>query len=194
MSFLTRTQIEQMGFKYIGKNVKISEKSSIYNPELISLDDNSRIDDFCLLSGNIKIGKNVHIAAYCNLAGGKLGIEMEDFSGLAYGCHIFTQSDDYSGLTMTNPTVPENFKQETFKNVFIGRHVIIGTKSIVLPGVNLAEGCSVGAMSMLTKSTQPWGIYFGIPAKRIKDRKKDLLNLEIIYLEECSKKNNIDLV
>ncbi|MNE79761.1 dTDP-4-amino-4,6-dideoxy-D-glucose acyltransferase [compost metagenome] len=137
-----------------------------------------------MLSGNIKIGKNVHVAAYCNLAGGELGIEMEDFSGLAYGCHVFTQSDDYSGETMTNPTVPKKYKKETYKKIHIGKHVIVGTKSIILPGVNVAEGCSVGAMTMLTKSTQPWGIYFGIPAKRIKERKRDLLELESEYIKE----------
>ena len=184
MAFLTQEQIGNIGFKYIGVNVKISDKCAIYNPELMEIGDNSRVDDFCLLSGKIKIGRNVHIAAYCNLAGGALGIEMEDFSGLAYGCHVFTQSDDYSGISMTNPTVPKEYKKETFKEVHIGRHVIIGTKSIVLPGVHLAEGCSVGAMSMLTKSTQPWGIYFGIPAKKIKERKKDLLDLEVEYLKE----------
>ncbi len=182
MAFLTEEQIKSIGFKFVGDNVKISDRCAIYNPEFIEIGDNSRIDDFCLISGVVKIGKNVHIAAYCNLAGGKLGLEMDDFSGLAYGCHVFTQSDDYSGGTMTNPTIPQKFKNETFKKVHIERHVIVGTKSIVLPGVVLAEGCSVGAMSMITKSTQPWGIYFGIPAKRIKERKKDLLGLEKIYM------------
>lgn len=184
MAFLTEEQINAIGFKYIGYNVKISDKAAIYNPNLISIEDNSRVDDFCLLSGNIKIGKNVHVAAYCNLAGGELGIEMDDFSGLAYGCHVFTQSDDYSGGTMTNPTVPKKYKKETYKKIHIGKHVIVGTKSIILPGVNVAEGCSVGAMTMLTKSTQPWGIYFGIPAKRIKERKRELLELESEYIKE----------
>lgn len=184
MAFLSQECIASIGFKFLGANVKISDKCSIYNPELISINDNSRIDDFCLLSGNITIGKNVHIAAYCNLAGGELGIEMEDFSGLAYGCHVFTQSDDYSGASMTNPTIPKKYKNETFKKVLISKHVIIGTASIILPGVQIAEGCSVGAMSMLTKSTKPWGIYFGIPAKRIKERKKDIIELERLFLDE----------
>lgn len=186
MAFLTEDQLKNIGFKHIGANVKISDKCSIYNPEEITIDDNSRIDDFCLISGVIRIGKNVHIAAYCNLAGGISGITMDDFSGLAYGCHVFTQSDDYSGETMTNPTIPKKFKKETFKAVSIGKHVIVGTKSTILPGVVISEGCSVGAMSMVTKSTKPWGIYFGIPAKRIKERKMDLLELEEKYITELN--------
>ncbi|WP_240783029.1 DapH/DapD/GlmU-related protein [Escherichia sp. E2562] len=84
----------------------------------------------------------------------------------------FSQSDDYTGRTMTNPTIPKKFKKEIIKQVVIGKHVIIGTNSLVFPGVTIEEGCSVGAMTMVTKSTKPWGCYFGIPAKRIKERKK----------------------
>lgn len=184
MAFMSNDDIYKIGFKKIGINVKISEKASIYNADKIEIGDNSRIDDFCMLSGSITIGRNVHIAAFCNIAGGEPGIVLNDFSGLAYGCQIFSQSDDYSGKTLTNPTVPKKYKNEHFAAVTLGRHVIIGTNSVVLPGVTIAEGCSVGAMSMITKSTTPWGIYFGIPAKRLKDRKKDLLGLEKEYLQE----------
>mgnify|MGYP000362224944 CR=1 FL=1 len=175
-----------MGFAYLGKNVKISDKASIYNCESISIDDNSRIDDFCVVSGKITIGKNVHLAPYCLLAGGEKGIKMADFSGCAYHVQVFTQSDDYTGRTLTNPTIPEKYKRETKKAVTIGKHVIIGTSSIIFPGVDLAEGCAVGAMALVSKSTLPWGVYLGNPAKRIKERKKDLLQLEKIFLEESS--------
>ena len=182
MPFLSNDELEFFGFKKIGSNVKIINKASIYNPELIEIDDNSRIDDFCVLSGNIKIGKNVHIAVFNNIAGGDPGIYLDDFSGLAYGCHLFAQSDDYSGASLTNPTVPDNFKFEIKAPIHIGRHVIIGTASIVLPGVTIAEGCAIGAMSMVTKSTEAWYIYLGTPAKKIKARKKDLLKLEREYI------------
>ena len=182
MAFLTAHALKEMGFKKLGNNVKISDKAAIYNCDRISIGDNTRIDDFCVISGTVTLGRNVHIAIFNNVAGGELGVTLDDFSGLAYGCHVFTQSDDYSGKTLTNPTVPAAYKNEAKAAVYIGRHVIVGTSSLVLPGVNLAEGCSVGAMSMVTKSTDPWGIYFGIPAKRIKHRKQDLLELEHAYL------------
>ncbi len=183
MPYLSTEQLDGMGFKHLGKNVKISDRASIYNPDQIVVGDNSRIDDFCVLSGKISIGRNVHIAPFCLIAGGSEGIVMDDFSGTAYNVQIFSQSDDYSGRTMTNPTVDSEFKSETKKSVSIGRHVIIGASSIVFPGVDLAEGCSVGAMTLVSKSTQPWGIYVGNPAKRIKERSKDLLILEKLYLE-----------
>lgn len=182
MAFLTEAQLREIGFKHLGVNVRISDKASIYNADQIEIGDNSRIDDFCVISGNVTIGRNVHIAVFCNVAGGEKGIVFEDFAGLAYGCHVFSQSDDYSGRSLTNPTVPDQYKFETKAPILIGRHCIVGTSSIILPGVALAEGTSVGAMSMVMKSTEPWSIYFGVPAKKIKNRQRDLLEFEKQYL------------
>jgi galactoside O-acetyltransferase len=186
MPFYSDEQLASMGFKSLGKNVRVSDKASIYNQDQIEIGDYSRIDDFCMISGKVSIGRNVHIAGFCNIAGGSEGITFEDFSGLAYGCHIFSQSDDYSGKTLTNPTVPAIYKSEVKRAVRIGRHCIVGTSSLVFPGVVLAEGCSVGAMSMVTKSTEAWSVYFGIPAKRLKDRRRDLLDLEKKYLDSLT--------
>jgi galactoside O-acetyltransferase len=172
-----------MSFKKLGRNVSISEKASIHNPEKIKIADFSRIDNFCVVSGSVYIGRNVHIAVFCNTAGGEKGIFMKDFLGLAYGCHVLSQSDDYSGKTMTNPTVPDLFKKETKSAVQIKRHAIVGACSVILPGVVLEEGVSVGAMSMVTKSTEPWSIYFGTPAKKIRSRSREILNLELKYFE-----------
>ena len=186
MGYLSREYLESMSFKWLGKDVKISDKASVYNADQIEIGDNSRIDDFCVLSGRIAIGRFVHIAPHCLIAGGEQGVSMGDFSGLAYHVQVFSQSDDYSGRTLTNPTVPDHFKRETKRKVSIGRHVIVGAGSIIFPGVTLAEGCSVGAMTLVNKSTEPWGIYSGNPAKRIKERKQDLLKLEAEFLEEVN--------
>jgi galactoside O-acetyltransferase len=184
MAWLKQEALEALNFRHLGRNVKISDKASIYDAELMSIGDNSRIDDFCVVSGRVTIGRNVHIAVFCNVAGGEEGIEMCDFSGLAYSCNIFTQSDDYTGGTMTNPTVPDAYKLESKKAVRLGRHCIVGTNSIVFPGVDMKDGCALGAMAMLTRSTEPWGIYSGVPARRVRDRKQDLLTLEARYLTE----------
>lgn len=166
MAYLSREQLMEMGFKFLGRDVQISAKASIYNADLIEIGDYSRIDDFCVLSGKISMGRNVHIAVFCNLAGGSEGITIEDFAGIAYGSHIFSQSDDYSGQALTGPTIPEKFKKETKKAIRIGKHCIVGTGSLIFPGVILGEGTSVGALSLITKSTEEWSIYFGVPAKK----------------------------
>jgi galactoside O-acetyltransferase len=109
---------------------------------------------------------------------------MDDFSGLAFGCHLVAQSDDYSGATMTNPTVPARFKDESSAPVHIGRHAILGTGTVVLPGVTIAEGTSSGANTVFNRSTDAWSIYVGAPARRIKARDQGLLELEARLLED----------
>ncbi|MDD5053067.1 MAG: acyltransferase [Sulfuricurvum sp.] len=182
MGYYTLKQLNEMGFKSIGKNVKISDKASIYNCDQIEIGDNSRIDDFCVVSGKIKIGRNVHITPMCLVAGGEKGIVFEDFTTIAYGVQVFTQSDDYTGKTMTNSTIPKEYKNELMKEVILKKYSIVGAGSIIMPGVILEEGTSVGAMSLILKSTESWGIYVGSPAKRLKDRRQDLLKLEKQYL------------
>ncbi|WP_347255928.1 acyltransferase [Brachymonas denitrificans] len=184
MSYLTEVQLQDLGFRSLGRNVRISDKASIYNADQIDIGDNSRIDDFCVISGCVTIGSHVHIAPFCLIAGGTEGVILEDFAGLAYGSQVFSQSDDYSGASLTNPTVNEKYKNVFRAKVKLGRHVIVGAGSIIFPGVTLEEGCSVGALSLVHKSTTPWGIYVGNPARRIKDRKQDLLALETAFLKE----------
>lgn len=186
MSFYTEDELVALGFKQLGKNVLLSKKASIYNPSKISIGNNTRIDDFVVISagvGGVDIGSNVHIAVYTSLIGtGK--IYLSDFSNISSRVSIYSSNDDYSGLTMTNPTIPSAFKNVVSESVFIGRHVIVGSGSIILPGLKLDEGVAVGALSLITKSCEKWSIYAGNPAKKIKERYKDLLKLEIDYKEQ----------
>lgn len=187
MAYYSQEALKEMGFKSIGNNVRVSDKASIYNCDQIEIGDNSRIDDFCVISGKVYIGRNVHITPMCLVAGGEKGIIFEDFTTIAYGVQVFTQSDDYSGKTMTNSTIPVAFKNEFKKEVVIQKHSIIGASSIIMPGCTLREGTSVGAMSLIMKDTESWSVYVGSPAKKLKSRSRDLLTLEKQYLNELGK-------
>lgn len=184
MGFLSQEQINEMGFSRVGKSPKLSDKASYYNCKNIEIGDNVRIDDFCVLSagvGGIQIGSNVHIAVYSSLIGaGK--ISLQDFSNISSRVAIYSSNDDYSGASMTNPTVPPEFTNVTHADVSIGRHVIIGAGSVVLPGVVLEEGVAIGALTLVSKSCKAFGIYSGVPARYIKERKKDLLKMELKFL------------
>ena len=181
MAMLSRIQIDRLGFASVGENVQISEKASIYGAEYIEIGNNVRIDDFCVLAaglGGIQIGNYVHIAVGSTLIGSK-NIKLNDFSGLSSRVSIYSSSDDYSGLTMTNPTVPDTYKNIYSAAVYLGRHVIVGSGSVILPGVRLEDGVAVGALSLITKNCDYFGVYSGNPARRIKERKRDLLELEM---------------
>lgn len=184
MGFYSREQLEKIGFKSLGKNVLISDKTSIYSPENISIGNDVRVDDFSILSaggGYINIGNNIHIAVFTAIFGAG-GVEIENFSGISSRSIIYSSTDDYSGEYLTNPTIPEKYKKITYGKVTIKKHSIIGSGTTILPGVTLEEGTSIGANSLVLKSTEPWGIYAGSPIKKLKDRKKDLLKLEKEFL------------
>jgi carbonic anhydrase/acetyltransferase-like protein (isoleucine patch superfamily) len=87
---------------------------SVYLPELISIGNNVRIDDFVMLSGDIALGNNIHIIPYGALirGAGGAGIVTGNYSGLSSRVTIYSISDDYSGEFMTNPTIPSNFRNE----------------------------------------------------------------------------------
>ncbi len=182
-SFYSEEELINLGLKSYGSNVRISRNACFYGASNISVGDNVRIDDFCILSGYITLGSNIHIAAYTALYGGKDGIVIDDFANLSSRICVYSVSDDYSGETMTNPTIPDEYKNVTSAPVHIGKHVIIGSTSVVLPGVNVAEGSSFGSFSFINRDPEPWSINAGIPFKKIKDRGKNLLELEKKYLE-----------
>lgn len=176
-SFLSEEELTQLGLKSIGKEVKISRWARFYNSTDIAIGDNVRIDDFCILSGKITMGSNIHISAYCGLYGGK-GIEMGDYSGLSPRTTIFSETDDFSGASMVGPMVPEMFRNLTAKKVVIEKYVQVGAGSVILPGVRLGEGCATAAMSFINASFDPWKIVGGIPAKILKERSQHILTLE----------------
>lgn len=186
MGILTHDQIQELGFAHVGDNCRLSDKASYYNCKHIHIGNNVRIDDFCVLSagkGGIYIGDYIHIAVYSSLIGAAK-ITLDDFSNISSRVSIYSSNDDYSGASMTNPMVPTEFTNVTHADVNIGRHVIIGSGSVVLPGITLEEGVAVGALSLVTKKCQSFGVYSGVPAKRIKERKRDFLELERKFLEK----------
>lgn len=178
-SFYTVLELKELGFKRLGKNVKISKKASIYGAENIEIGDNVRVDDFCILSGRIVLGNYIHIAAYSALYGGEEGITIDDYANLSSRVSVYSVSDDYSGGSMTNPTIPDEYKCVDSRPVYIKKHVIIGSTSVVLPGTILEEGSAFGSFSFINHNSELWSINAGIPFRKVGDRRKDLLKYEI---------------
>jgi len=184
MAFLTSEELQKIGFKSLGKDVLISNKVSIYGASKITIGNNVRIDDFCVLSageGGITLGSNIHIAVYSSLIGNG-EIILDDFSGLSSKVSIYSSNDDYSGSFLTNPTIPSLYTNVKSGKVHLKKHVIVGSGSIILPNVVLEEGVAVGSLSLVNRSISEYVIAIGNPAKPFKKRKKDLKDLEWKYL------------
>ena len=183
--YYSHKELKNFGFKSLGQRVYISKKASIYTPSQISIGSDVRIDDFCLLVGDISLGNFIHLAPYVSIHGtGGGSVVMKDFSALSSYTTVYASSDDYSGNSITNPTVGEQYEKIIASNIIIEKHAIVGLHSVILPGAYLAEGVALGAMSLLTKATEPWGIYVGIPCRRVKERLRDCLKMEQeIYMQ-----------
>ena len=180
MGFLSVQELKKIGLKRFGENVLISDKVSIYNASNISIGSHVRIDDFCILSageGGIQFGNHIHIACYSSLIG-KGKIHLNDFSNISSRVAIYSSNDDYSGAYMTNPMVPESFTNVTHGKVIIGKHVIIGAGSVVLPKVTIEDGVAIGALSLVNQSCEKDMIYAGAPAQILKPRKKGIYEKE----------------
>lgn len=173
-SFLQKNELIEIGFKSIGNNVLISRFAQFYEPEKMIIGNNVRIDDFCVLSGSIRLGNYIHISAYTALYG-RFEIELEDFSGLSPRCTIFSATDDFSGNFLIGPMVDPKFRNILGGKVLIKKYSQLGANSVVLPKVTIQEGVSVGAMSLVIKDLIAWKIYAGIPVRELKDRSNNLI-------------------
>ena len=176
--YYTPKELREIGFRSLGRSVLISRTCRIYTPDQISIGSHVLIDDFTILNGEITIGDHVHISSNDELYAGESSITIGDFCGISSRCSFYATSDDFSGASLNNPTVPRAFRYEKNLPIVLEKHVLIGTGCSIMPGVHIGEGCSFGSMTLISKSTEPWGIYIGIPAKRLKEREKGLLEME----------------
>lgn len=123
----------------MGENVNI-EKGAQFSC-LCKLGDNSGIGVNCELNGPVFIGDNV-----------MMGPEVV----------IYTRNHKHQ-----KDELMINQGYEESKPVFIENDVWIGRRAIIMPGVRIAKGSIVGAGAVVTKSTEPYSIVGGCPAKII---------------------------
>ena len=173
-------QAYSLEFADVGQDVIIWPLAKIVSPEVISIGDSVIIDDFVFLMGGKRtiIGSFVHIVSFASITGGGEFV-MEDFAGLSGGSRVLTGTDDFSGGSLTNSTVPYPYRLPVRSFVHIKKHVAIGLNTIILPGVTIGEGAAIGANSLVTKDCEPWTVYIGSPARPLRSRPRErILELE----------------
>lgn len=169
----------------VGVNCNINPTVQFYGIcEDFEIGDNVRIDAFCILSGKIKIGSFVHIAAGSYLFGSG-GITLDDYVGLSSRVSVYSVTDDYSSGFLTNPTVPDEFKNVKKAAVHFKKHTIVGSGSVIMPGVITGVGSSVGSLTLIRRSIPDYTVVAGNPAIVIGKRDKDKLT----ELEHLHKKH-----
>ncbi|MDP2228898.1 MAG: DapH/DapD/GlmU-related protein, partial [Moraxellaceae bacterium] len=79
---------------------------------------------------------------------------------------IYSQNHIYE-----NPNEPINTQGYALGAVTIQDDVWIGARAIILPGVLIGQGAVIAAGAVVTKSVPAYGVYAGVPAKAIGERK-----------------------
>jgi acetyltransferase-like isoleucine patch superfamily enzyme len=158
--------------KRCGQDVRIAPSVVIRYPELVSIGDHVAIDDFTYITTSVEIDSYVHIGPHCSILGGREGkCSFEDFSGLAAGCRLICVTGDFFGSGLLHPFVPPAYRGELHgAPIALKKYAIVGTGTIIHPGVTLGEGAAVGSASLVLNSLDPWGVYFGVPARFYKRR------------------------
>lgn len=162
----------------VGENVFISANVEIRRPHLVSIGNNVAIDTGLYLTTRAEMGDYIHIGPYVVIIGGEKGcLKMGNFTNLAAGSKVICVSDEYLGKgIITSPGLPAKYRDQVkAKPVIFENFVNVGVNAVIFSGVTLAEGCVVGACSLVVKDTEPWTIYAGVPAKPIKKRPKEIM-------------------
>lgn len=128
----------------VGGNTKIQRGVYIGSGNNVSIGSNCQVNENTRLD-NVLIGNHVMIARECIVLG-----KMHENSSAE-----LPMSEQ--GVKPVQPTIIED-------------DVWLGLRVIVMPGVTIRKGCIVAAGAVLTKDTEPYGVYAGVPAKRIKNR------------------------
>jgi acetyltransferase-like isoleucine patch superfamily enzyme len=152
-NYYTNIELSKIGFKKIGRNVRISNSCRFYSFSG-EIGDNSRIDDYSIFKGKIFFGSNVHISSFCYLAAVGGEIVIGDLSGVSNKVSIYAVTDDFLGDFLTNPTVMDKFKNVKRGKVIIGKNVSIGSHCLILPNVTVGDSSSLGAMCLVNKNVK----------------------------------------
>jgi acetyltransferase-like isoleucine patch superfamily enzyme len=172
---MTPTQYDYKLLRACGEDVFISANVEIKRPHLLSIGSHVAIDWGFYCTVRAEIGDYIHIGPYVTVIGGAEGLlRMGHFTSIAAGGRIICASDEHLGEGFVGPTIPKEYRDRVvIAPVIFENFASAATNAVILPGVTLAEGSVVGACSVVAHSTNPWTIYGGVPAKPIKERRRD---------------------
>jgi acetyltransferase-like isoleucine patch superfamily enzyme len=184
--WISRSDLENMGFMSIGSNCLVDSRAMIYGPEKISLGSNVRVDAFSTVSsqgGRVEIGNHVHIATGVVIYGSG-GVSLASGSGLAAGVKILSATDDFMWGNLANPTMPDEFRAVSSAPVVLLEHVLVGVNSVILPGSTIGFGAAVGALTLVKGVVQDHQIVSGNPMRVIGMRNSERMqNRHLEYLK-----------
>jgi putative colanic acid biosynthesis acetyltransferase WcaF len=97
------------------------------------------------------------------------GAEIYNPAPMSFGSHVVISQDAFiCGAThdFDNPAFPL-----LAYSTALGPYAWVCARAVVTPGINLGDGAVLGLGSVATRDLDAWGVYAGVPAVKIKERK-----------------------
>ena len=139
-------------FSFLINNIK---KNSVHKTSNISI---------LAIITKSKIGKYTYVGPFCIVKKARIG----NYSSIAPSVSIGGMEHDYTAYSTSTFLSPISIDDE--KETTIGDDVWIGTNTTIKQGVKIGDGAVIGANSLVLKDVEPYSIYIGSPARRLKLR------------------------
>ena len=114
-----------------------------------------------------KIGKNVFIGDHVRIDAGHAElIYIDDYAHITGGCRLLCHQRDLRGYRVGDNAATLKYR---LGEIHIGKGVMVGMESMIMPGVSIGDGAIVGAGSLVSKDIPAWTIATGCPARVVKE-------------------------
>lgn len=154
-----------------GEDVFVSANVEVRRPHLVRLGSHIAIDTGFYCTTALMLGDYIHIGPYVTVIGGAPAmLRMAGFNTVGAGSRLLCASDEFLGAGLVGMAPAELRDVVHVEPIVLEAFASVGTNVVIHPGVTLAEGSVVGSCSLVTKSTEPWTIYKGVPARPWKER------------------------
>lgn len=170
MLLLSSSELQDLGFRSVGADVRVDRRAAFFGAEFISLGSHARVDCFSVITAGpacVEIGPYVHISANTYLSGAQGGMRIGYAAGIAPFVAVYSAVEDYSGGQLNSPMVPAELRETRVGAVDIGPHAAIGSSSVILSGLSIGVGGAVGALSLVNRSVRPFEVVHGNPIRRV---------------------------
>lgn len=114
----------------------------------------------CHVGKGVFVGDNVRIdTGHSDL------IYIDDYAHITGGCRLLCHQRDLDDYFVGDNASTLKYRKG---EIHIGKGVMLGMETMVMPGVSIGEGAIIGAGSLVTKDIPAWTIALGRPAKVVK--------------------------
>lgn len=145
----------QVEYSQVSRKAKVWDRCKLFH---------SSVDDYSYVGQDARL-IHAHVGKYCSLAGdGAYGMGSHSLDYISTSS-LFTSSRNGIRIKWTDKS-----SYEEYKEIHIGNDVWIGTRVLIMGGVNIGNGAVVAAGAVVTKDVPPYAIVGGVPARVIKYR------------------------